>query len=200
MSKVLDEWHDEHRRFSHLLDILGKEVATFHAGDDPDYELMRDIVQYLLHFADRFHHPREDVAFSRLAERDPGMRMVVTRLLQEHRVIARAGAELLRRLDEIEADVVVSRAAIEASAATYLLYYRHHLGTEEAQILPRAATLLTPEDWTAVTAAVPTGPDPLFGKQAEAGYETLRRHIEREARHLATRAPVRDSQVQSGSA
>jgi hemerythrin-like domain-containing protein len=190
MVNVLAEWHDEHVRFIRLLDILGKQLAAFHAGEDPDYELMRDIVQYLQHFADRFHHPRENVAFSRLAERDPGMGMAVSRLLQEHRVIAKGGEELMRHLDEIEADVMVSRAAVEAAVATYLVYYRHHLGTEEAQIIPRAAALLTPEDWAAVAAAVPVGPDPLFGKNAEAGYETLRRHIELEAQHLAIRAPA----------
>lgn len=190
MADVLTEWHDEHVRFNRLLNLLGGQVVLFHSGADPDYELMRDIVQYLQHFADRFHHPRENAAFSRLAERDPSLRMSVNRLLQEHRVIATAGVDLLRRLDEIEADVVVTRETVEAAAATYLVYYHHHLRTEESDIIPRAAALLTPEDWAAVAAAVPVGPDPLFGKNAEAGYETLRRHIELEAQHLAIRTPA----------
>ncbi|WP_196251611.1 hypothetical protein [Cupriavidus necator] len=43
---------------------------------------------------DRVHHPREDVAYARLVERDSGMQVVVNRLLQERRVIAIVGEAL----------------------------------------------------------------------------------------------------------
>lgn len=189
MSDPLTEWHSEHMRFGRLLLLLERQVAAFHAGEDPDYDLMRDIVCYLQHFADHFHHPREDTAFARLAERDASMRVLVNRLLQEHRVIAFAGKELLRYLDDIAADAVVERRAVEAAAAMYLVYYRHHLVTEEAEILPHAARILTPGDWDAISAAVPAGPDPLFGTDPEVGYEILRRQIELEAERSRSGAP-----------
>lgn len=178
MADPITEWHDEHARFSRLLDLLETQAMAFHAGEEPNYDLMRDVIYYLRHFADRFHHPREDVAFARLAERDPGLRLAVSRLLQEHRVITVAGEELLRRLDDIAADVVVERSAVEAAAVIYLVYYRHHLATEETEIVPRAAELLTPDDWAAVTAAVPTARDPLFGDDVEARYEELSRQLQ----------------------
>jgi hemerythrin-like domain-containing protein len=143
---------------------------------------MRDIISYLRHFADRFHHPREDVAFARLVERDPGMRGPVHRLLQEHRVIALAGEKLLGFLNDIDADVMIDRATVEAAAATYLVYYRHHLATEEAEAVPRAAQLLTQADWAAVATAVPAGSDPLFRDDFEERYRELREQIMREAR------------------
>ncbi|MBI4194740.1 MAG: hemerythrin domain-containing protein [Betaproteobacteria bacterium] len=175
-------WHQEHVRFSQLLDLLDKEVAVFHEGGEPNYELMRDIVFYLRHYSDRFHHPREDVAFARLAERDPDLRVAINRLVQEHQVIAVAGEELLHRLDDIEANAVVSRKAVESAAATYLVYYRHHIATEEKDVLPRAEKLLTREDWKAVASAVPNGADPLFGDKVEARYDELRRQVMREGR------------------
>jgi hemerythrin-like domain-containing protein len=174
-------WHDDHAHFSRLLKILDEQVATFYEGLHPNYDLMRNIVYYLRHFSDQFHHPREDVAFARLVERDPSMRLPVTRLLQEHRVIATAGETLLRLLDDIEAEVVEERSRLEAAAAAYLVYYRHHLATEETEIVPRAAQVLTKEDWAAVAAAVPAGADPVFGEETEARYRELRRHIALEA-------------------
>jgi hemerythrin-like domain-containing protein len=69
---------------------------------------------------------------------------------------------------------------VEAAAGTYLVYYRHHLATEEAQILPLAAQVLTPDDWAAVAAAVPAGPDPLFGDDIAARYRDIRLQIMRE--------------------
>src|SRR5450631_4339814 len=87
MSDPVKLWHGEHMRFAWLLDFLQQQMNAFHAGRHPNYELMRDAVYYLQHYAGRFHHPREDVAFARLAERDPDARLAISRLLQEHRVI-----------------------------------------------------------------------------------------------------------------
>jgi len=170
-------WHAEHANFARLLDILEKQLDTFHEGGQPNYELMLDIVTYLRHFPDRYHHPREDVAFAHLARRDPGMRGALRRLRQEHRVIAAAGDELLQKLSEAESDAMMTRATLEAAAATYLVYYRHHIAFEDEEVLPRAAELLTPMDWAAVTAAAPHGQDPLFGTHGDEGYRELRRHI-----------------------
>jgi hemerythrin-like domain-containing protein len=177
MSDPIAAWHAEHANFSRLLDVLEQQLAVFHAGERPNYELMLDIVNYLRHYPDRFHHAREDVAFARLAERDPAMQVKINRLLQEHRVIAKAGDELLALLNEVADEAIVTRAEVEAAAATYLVYYRHHLGTEERDIMPRAGKLLTPEDWAAVVAAVPSGRDPLFGDASEERYRELRRLI-----------------------
>lgn len=182
MIDPIETWHNEHAHFSRLLKILDGQVITFYEGLHPNYDLMRDIVYYLRNFADRFHHPREDVAFARLAKRDPEMRLPVNRLLQEHRVIAVAGEGLLRCLDDIVAETMVERSRLEAAAAAYLVYYRHHLATEEDEILPRAAQLLTKSDWQAVAAAVPRGADPVFGEESEARYRELRRYIALEAR------------------
>ncbi|MDH4323269.1 MAG: hemerythrin domain-containing protein, partial [Betaproteobacteria bacterium] len=84
-------WHADHVRFARLLDVLDQDVARFHAGESPDYDRMHDIVQWLRTYSDTAHHPREDVAFERMAARDPSLRLQINRLLQEHRVIANAG-------------------------------------------------------------------------------------------------------------
>jgi hemerythrin-like domain-containing protein len=76
---------------------------------------------------------------------------------------------------------MASRELLEAAAATYLVYYRNHLHTEETGILPRAAILLRAEDWAAMVLAVPATPDPLFGDTVERRFRELRRQIDREA-------------------
>ena len=148
-------WHADHVRFGRLLDMLEKEVTLFHSGEQPNYELMRDIVLWLRHYADGVHHPREDVAFERMVERDPALRLPVNRLLQEHRVIAYAGEALLERLENAANGGFAPRADLEAAAATFFAYYRSHMVTEESTIMPRAAQLLQGADWAAVAAVVP---------------------------------------------
>ena len=177
MSDSIALWHAQHRDFARLLDLLEQQLVAFHADDGPNYELMLDVVSYLRYFPDRYHHPREDVAFARLAKRDPELKPLIDGLLQEHRVIAAAGSELLKYLEQVVDDVVVERARVEAAAATYLVYYRRHLALEDRDIVPRAEQLLTLQDWEAVLAAIPAGPDPLFGEDFEPRYRELRRQI-----------------------
>jgi hemerythrin-like domain-containing protein len=177
MADPIAVWHAEHVRFSRLLDYIEQQMDAFHAGTDPDFELLRDVVYYLHHYADRYHHPRENVAFARLIARDPWLGLVIGRIVQEHRVLENAGETLLKYLDDILEDVVTPRETVEAAAATYLVYYRHHLAAEEAEILPRAARTLTPEDWKAVAAAVPVVADPLFGDDVAERYRELRRRL-----------------------
>ena len=48
--------------------------------------------------------------------------------------------------------------------------------------MPRAAQLLTQDDWEAVAATVLASPDPLFGDTVQERFGALRRQIAREAR------------------
>ena len=178
MTDLIALWHAEHANFSRLLDLLNEQITAFHEGERPAYEIMLDIVSYLRESPDRFHHPREDVMLAQLALRDPSMAIPINRLLQEHRVIAVAGEELRSRLEDIVAGNVVPRSSLEAAAAVYLAYYRHHLATQEREVLPHAARHLTAQDWVTIGNAVSLGPDPLFGAAPEERYRELRNMLD----------------------
>jgi hemerythrin-like domain-containing protein len=170
-------WRAEHAQFVRLLAIFERQLDRFRAGEAPDYGLMQDIVQYLRDYADCFHHPREDAAFARLAARDGSAREIVQRLAQEHRVLAEAGATLLERLRELGSDALMPRGTVEAAAATYLLSYRHHIDSEEREVMPLARQLLDEDDWHAVVGAVKPIADPLFGENPAETFRELRRHL-----------------------
>lgn len=170
-------WHTEHVYFNQLLGLLKKQVDVFHGGERPNYELMQDIVAYLRDYSDRVHHPREEVAFACLAKHCPDLELVLSRLSQEHRVIAHAGEALREQLQAILGGAIIPRAAVEVAAATYLVYYGNHIAKEEEDVLARAAKELTEEDWEAVRTAVPPTRDPLFDSDPDERYRELRRQI-----------------------
>ena len=149
----IQAWHEEHVQFKGLLDELRREVDAFHAGGRPDYERMLEIIATLRDRGDRSHHPREDVAFERLARHCPDLALTLARLQQEHRVIAQAGDKLQALLGAALDGAVLKRAEVEVAAATYLVYYGNHIAHEEEDILGRAAQVLTAEDWEAVRKA-----------------------------------------------
>jgi hemerythrin-like domain-containing protein len=170
-------WHTEHVYFNQLLGLLQRQLDLFHRGEPPNYELMQDIVTYLRDYSDQFHHPREDVAFARLAMHCPDMQLMLARISQEHRVIAHAGEALLELLRAALGGAIIAKGEIEMAIATYLVYYGNHIAREEEDVLARAAKELTPEDWDAVRAAVPAVRDPLFDGDAQERYRALRRQI-----------------------
>jgi hemerythrin-like domain-containing protein len=177
MAGPIAHWHTEHVYFKQLLHLLHQEIDVFATGERPNYELMSDIVSYLREYSDRFHHPREDVAFARLAQRCPDLRLPLVRLAQEHRVIARAGETVQQHIEAILGGGMVPREEVEVAAATYLVYYGNHIAKEEEDVLTAAAKHLTPQDWAAVKDAVPPGGDPLFGDEPQARFRELRRRI-----------------------
>jgi hemerythrin-like domain-containing protein len=181
MTDPVAAWHAEHAYFNQLLRLLHRQVDLFPTGGEPSYELMLDIISYLHEYSDRYHHPREDVAFDRLVKRCPDMELPLARLRQEHRVIAHAGETLRNHLESALGGTIVPLAELETAAATYLVYYGNHIAKEEEDILTRAAQVLTPEDWDAVRTAVTPARDPLFGDHPEERYRQLRRQIALEA-------------------
>ncbi|HET8748943.1 MAG TPA: hemerythrin domain-containing protein, partial [Ramlibacter sp.] len=151
-------------------------------GRTPNCGLLLDIVDYLRDYSDQVHHPREDEAFRRLGRRSPELRPTITRLQQEHRVIAQSGDRLRELVEEVVADAMVPRADIEAAAATYIVYYRSHIETEEKEILPVAARELTEADWTAARNAAPARDNAVAGEGgAPDRFRSLRRRIAAEA-------------------
>jgi hemerythrin-like domain-containing protein len=173
MTSQIAQWHAEHGNFSLLLSFLEEQVARFRDGENPDYHLMLEIVSYLREFGDCFHHPREDAAFKILATHDPRLQLPINHLHQDHRVLAVAAEELVARLNQVISESYVRSATLEAAAALYLAYYRHHLAAEERQILPHARLLLTAHDWEVVARAAPSFPDPLFGDTPSRTYLRL---------------------------
>ncbi len=177
MTNPIEAWHLDHAYFGRLLALLHKQVDAFHSDNHPNYDLMLDIISYLRDYSDHMHHPREDVAFARMAEHCPDMKQPLARLTQEHRIIARAGESLRTLLDEILAGSILPKSEVEVTAATYLVYYGNHIAKEEEIVLSRAGQVLTAADWEAVRNAVPHRHDPLFGDTSDEHYKELRRHI-----------------------
>ena len=182
MSDPIALWHAEHVNFGTLLDLLEGQLDLFHKGESPDYELMLDIMYYMTHYPDVLHHPKEDLAFAKMKERDLSVGSVVDELTGQHARLKEIGTTLVHALDDIVNGSITSRERVEDPARAYIAYFRSHMHTEETAILPLATSLLRARDWTAIDAAIRHFDDPLFGMDGEQRYAALRQQIAREAR------------------
>jgi len=181
MPDTLALWHAEHVNFAKLLNLLEGQLSLFHGGKSPDYELMLNIMFYMTHYSDVLHHPKEDLVFAKIRERDQRVAATVDALATQHTHLHRSGQELVRQLDEILNDTISSREGVETTARDYVGTLRDHMRIEESDILPLADKLLTSHDWAAIHAAIDHIEDPLFGKHPEGRYVALQQQIARQA-------------------
>ena len=181
MPHTLALWHAEHVNFARLLNLLDIELALFHGGKSPDYELMLNIMFYMTHYSDVLHHPKEDLVFAKIRERDRGVAATVDKLASQHARLHECGQDLVQQLDDIVNGTISSRASVETVAHEYVGTLRTHMRIEETEILPLAGRLLTNRDWTAIHAAVEHIEDPLFGRHPEKRYLALHQQITRQA-------------------
>ena len=181
MPTTLALWHAEHVNFARLLNLLDGQLVLFHGGKVPDYELMLNIMFYMTHYSDVLHHPKEDLVFAKIREREKGVAATVDKLAAQHARLHDAGRELVRQLEDIVNGTISSREAVEAVARDYVGTLRSHMRLEEDEILPLADQLLTGGDWKAIHAAIEHIEDPLFGKDTEARYVALSQQIARQA-------------------
>ena len=67
----MKELRDDHRNISTILDVLQSVAERADAGEDPDFELVDDIMRYMTVYPDAVHHPKEDVVYGELRKRRP---------------------------------------------------------------------------------------------------------------------------------
>ena len=181
MPDTLALWHAEHVNFARLLNLLDNQLYLFHGGKTPDYEMMLNIMFYMTHYSDVLHHPKEDLIFAKIKEREQGVAGTVAELATQHARLHQSGQELVRQLDDIVNGTISSRESVETIARDYVGTLRAHMQIEEAEILPLAGRLLTTGDWSVIHAAIDHIEDPLFGKHPEGRYTALHQQIAREA-------------------
>jgi hemerythrin-like domain-containing protein len=178
MASQVGIWKQEHRNFAKLLDLLDAQVRVFHDGKTPDYQLMLDAIYYMVDYADRVHHPREDVVFERVAERVPESRSIIEGLKNEHGQLAATGQMLLGSLESVVNGLMLERGSVENEAQRYIAAFRRHMQAEEGDIITTAAATLTEQEWREIQRITAQQEDPLFGARLQARYEALKRHIE----------------------
>ncbi|HYA65132.1 MAG TPA: hemerythrin domain-containing protein, partial [Burkholderiaceae bacterium] len=93
----------EHGNLSKLLGLIEDQVAAADAGKPMDEELLSLAYKYFSDYPDRCHHPKEDLVYRRLSERDPDSRKGLRDLIAEHRrlhELTEAFGEAVRRVRE----------------------------------------------------------------------------------------------------
>jgi hemerythrin-like domain-containing protein len=179
MSEIMNQLKTDHANIDRLLSILQEQMDVIHDEENADFELMHEVMEYMTHYPDNTHHPKEDLVFERLVSRDSGARLVVDRLAKEHRGLAEKGQRLLDSLRHVVDGAMVVRKDLEEQGRDYIEFLRNHMEIEDREAFPLAERTLVEEDWRHVEAGMEARTDPVFGPVVAEDFRSLYQHIER---------------------
>jgi hemerythrin-like domain-containing protein len=177
MATVIDRLHTDHANMSSLLDILDRELAVVADAGNADFEIMRDVMNYLTRYSDAVHHPMEDVVYARLAERSAKARKDLAPIPEHHERIAAESRTLFDTLAMIADGGMMLREDILAAGRAYVADLRKHIEMEEQYLFPLAEETLDDNDLREVERLLDEQKDPVFGEVVEADFRNLYDYI-----------------------
>ncbi len=181
MPDVLDAIHEDHINMTQMLDALERQLAVFDADEEPDYDIVRGVVEYCIGYPGLYHHPKEDLVFERLRKLDPAAAAEVGDLPGEHQALAARTRRLRDTVEAVLNDLEVPRGPFHQTLREFLDVNRRHMALEETTFLPAARRALSAAELAAIGARQAARPnpreDPLFGASGEERFAALRRDI-----------------------
>lgn len=181
MHKIMVELHQDHTHLSRLLKMLVRHVIVLQDDGDPDFEMMIDIVEYIRHYSDFYHHPKEDQVYQVFKESaDQAAHIqIVDGLLDEHQKIPAVTIAFQQLLNgALNGSIIIGRDELSDRITNFIDIQMNHLNIEEKTLFPLINKLMTDNDWAKVEAQIKEENDPLFGSRVEERYESLHKRIE----------------------
>ncbi|MDH3473266.1 MAG: hemerythrin domain-containing protein [Rhodospirillales bacterium] len=174
---TLQRLREEHGHMARLLHLFEEELLRLECDQRPDLEFLREVLQYCVSYPELCHHPKEDLVYGMLRQRDPEAAQAFGNLAREHEVLERQALEVLGMVDQLREGHSPSPGAVAREARNLLDFYRRHMAAEEDCLYEAAARSLTEADWAEIDAKVGNREDPIFGDRVEAAFAALRSSI-----------------------
>ena len=168
--RIISEDHSNLWRLTTTIDHVADEIEQ---GTPVDPGFFNSVFDYLEHFVDRAHHPKEDdFLFRIMRERSGRAAEILDPLQQDHR----NGPDQLSTLRAlmIEANLHSDRRTeFLKSLRQFTTRQKSHISAEERYAMPLAREILRESDWAEIDAAFLDREDPLFGDTAKAEFAEL---------------------------
>lgn len=164
MTDLLDRLAHEHRRLARLLDLLEGLLDQFHDGVEPDYELMCELLEYMIDYSDQVHHPSEDLIFERVLALPDHGHEVLRRAIKEHETLGQVNRRFKESLEGIVHEEVLPRDEVERQGRELVAMLRDHMRREDQEAFPIAREALSAADWQELAQGAPNAADPVFGQ------------------------------------
>jgi hemerythrin-like domain-containing protein len=179
LSQVLAELREDHRNLRLLLDLLESESESVTVDDEPEFELLHDIMQYMTVYSDAVHHPKEDLVYKLLRDQDVDLAAELEQVEPEHRDIAALGTTLRNDIEAVISGTAVTRDKLYSDLQDYVVRLRKHMRWEEEELFSVADDLSRANGTVGISVALFPDDDPLFGATTAASFTNLLTYLQK---------------------
>ncbi len=157
-----------------VLNILDKIAGSAKAGEDPDFELVDEIMRYMTVYPDAVHHPKEDVVYTELKRSRPDLAVDLEDVPADHREIAVLGSKLRDDVEAIIAGAAVRRENFVEDTSEYVQQLRDHIQWEEEDLFRRVDEMIDEEEPSIDVEKFQHIKDPVFELEIESVFGRLK--------------------------
>lgn len=181
----------EHRHIATVMQLFTDQLKVMEDGQYVDGHVVFEIMDYMATWPDRYHHPREDLIYCRVAELDPKAADEVDTLQRDHDQTAARGRELLKEIEGWR-EGEISPASIIKLGRAYVDHMYEHMNIEEKVVFPHIESILTLEDWRELAEddQLRAVSDPVFGPRVQREFRNMARKMRRRVRHTVERGAM----------
>ncbi len=177
MPVAIDAIRKEHVTMARILGLLEDQIDLFERAERPDYELIKEIVEYFRTFPDLYHHPKENLIYRKMVKSAGGEEMQFGDLEAQHEDVAVRLDLFARAVVNFMLEVEVRRDAFVGVARDFINGERKHMAGEESHFLPAALEALTDDEWVEIDRRVENISDPLETSAGIAKFSILVRRM-----------------------
>ena len=178
VADLLNDLREDHRNMAIMLGLLEQAADRIRDGEEPDYELIHDVMRYMTVYSDAVHHPKEDVLYGVMQAEHPKLAAGLERVGIEHRELAELGETLRNDVEAIASGAPVTRDRMVSDTRNYVQCLRQHMAWEEEDLFRRADKLAQEESAMFVDVTDFDRLDPVFGSEREHSFANLLQNIQ----------------------
>ena len=171
--QLLSELREDHRNMALVLNVLESTIETATNGEDPDFELIDEVMRYMTVYPDAVHHPKEDVVYAELKKQRPDLAEGLDDVPEDHKQIAALGSKLRDDVEAIVAGAAVRREQFIVDALKYVGRLRRHMIWEEEDLFNRIDTMIGEDSHAFDVGDFLHIKDPVFELEVEAAFRRL---------------------------
>ena len=181
----------EHRHIATVMQLFADQLKAIEAGELVDTHVVYEIMDYMVTWPDRFHHPREDLIYGRVAELDSKAADEVDTLQRDHDNTAKSGRKVLQDITRWR-EGEVSGAVVAKSGRAYIDHMYEHMNVEEKVVFPHVEAVLSIQDWRELAEddELRAVADPVFGARVQREFRNMTRKLRRNVRRGVERGTM----------
>jgi len=176
---MINRIHKDHTNIMQLLQVVDSKITMLKTDASIDYQLLKSITDYLKNYADKYHHPMEDLIYAYYLKYRVVSDQVANRLAEDHKQLSVITKELDDMLSMILLDAIIPKDVFIEKLEHFVSKQKQHLNYEETAILPAIQSTLTADDWAHLSLQWKQKEysDPLFGDSISERFQSLSDYI-----------------------